>query len=274
MSFRTLLLSGCVALAGCQSADFVQPTSADVVAPATIFSSLQTRDVELPSSTKVEINEYSQLLQYAEIDSPVAAFKVPANQGTLELTISSLISEQVFVPYAKIFDEAGNELALIDASSFEYQKPRLHWGNRLEAEFEITPMQATKNIVVVVYTDRSQLGGFTDVIHPARLDAEARGNYLPEVKDIPVPHALKGTVELEVSTSGLILSQPEKKTVELQQPASEIKAVPETQSYYLNAIESAVKANELDKALSLLDEAKALNIKGAQETFIKAVNKK
>ncbi|MCZ8489202.1 MalM family protein [Vibrio lentus] len=30
---------------------------------------------------------------------------------------------------------------------------------------------------MIVYTDQADLGGFTDVIHPARLDAEGRGNY-------------------------------------------------------------------------------------------------
>ncbi|MFM2587310.1 MalM family protein [Vibrio sp. TBV020] len=274
MSFRTLLLSGCVMLAGCQSADFVQPTSADVVAPASTFSALKTLDVELPSSTKIEINQYSQLLQYAGIDSPVAAFRVPANQGTLDLTLVSQITDKVFVPYAKIFDENGVELALIKSDSFEYKKPRLHWGNRLEAEFELTPMQATKNIVVVIYSDRSELGGYTEVIHPARLDAEARGNYLPEVKDIPVPHSMEGTVDLEVSSSGLIMAEPQKNTLVVQEPSKTLKVIPETQNYYLTAIQKAVESNNLDKALSLLDEAKALNIEGAQETFIKAVNKK
>ncbi len=47
---------------------------------------------------------------------------------------------------------------------------------------------------------------------------------------------------------------------------------PETQSYYYKAIEQAVAAGDIPKALSLLDEAKALNIPGAQETFVRAVN--
>lgn len=39
-----------------------------------------------------------------------------------------------------------------------------------------------------------------------------------------------------------------------------------------SSIERAVQANDLPKALSLLDEAKALGIEGAQEVFVKAVN--
>jgi len=53
-----------------------------------------------------------------------------------------------------------------------------------------------------------------------------------------------------------------------------IKAQPESQKFYLSAIEQAVAKGDIPKALSLLDEAKALNIPGAQEAFVKAVNSK
>ncbi|QSA20889.1 transcriptional regulator, partial [Vibrio furnissii] len=45
-------------------------------------------------------------------------------------------------------------------------------------------------------------------------------------------------------------------------------------AYYFSTIEKAVAANDIPKALSLLDEAKALGIEGAQEVFVKAVNRK
>ncbi|MGC9458394.1 MalM family protein, partial [Vibrio genomosp. F10 str. 9ZD137] len=49
---------------------------------------------------------------------------------------------------------------------------------------------------------------------------------------------------------------------------------PDQQSFYIDSIERAVNAGMLDKALALLEEAKALNVEGAQEAFIKAVNSK
>ncbi|MCZ8498490.1 hypothetical protein O9929_12520 [Vibrio lentus] len=50
---------------------------------------------------------------------------------------------------------------------------------------------------------------------------------------------------------------------------------PETQTYYHNANSSSGRRrHNIPKALSLLDEAKALGIEGAQEVFVKAVNKK
>nr|MBF4426312.1 transcriptional regulator [Vibrio anguillarum] len=48
----------------------------------------------------------------------------------------------------------------------------------------------------------------------------------------------------------------------------------ETKKYYISAIENAVNTGDVAKALSLLDEAKMLNVDGAQQAFIKAVNAK
>ena len=45
-------------------------------------------------------------------------------------------------------------------------------------------------------------------------------------------------------------------------------------SYYHNAIKVAVEANDIPKALTLLDEAKELGIEGAQTVFVKAINTK
>lgn len=47
---------------------------------------------------------------------------------------------------------------------------------------------------------------------------------------------------------------------------------PETVSFYSSAIQKAVAENNIPKALALLDEAKALGVKGAQQTFVKAIN--
>jgi maltose operon protein len=43
-------------------------------------------------------------------------------------------------------------------------------------------------------------------------------------------------------------------------------------NYYHNAIRQAVEQNDIAKALSLLEEAKALNVVDAQKVFVSAVN--
>ncbi|MCW8335807.1 MalM family protein, partial [Vibrio paucivorans] len=174
---------------------------------------------------------------------------------------------------AIIVDKNGKELESYEGSDFEYKKPRLHLGNRIVAEKDFYPPNGEESVYLIVYSKPSDLNGTTDVIHPARLDAEGRGNYLPEVKDIPIPHANVGRIEIDIEGAGRMIIGTDNSTKEPYKKAP-VDAQPETQSYYHNAIKKAVEADDLPKALSLLDEAKALNIEGAQEVFVKAVNSK
>ncbi|BCG19831.1 hypothetical protein HLBS07_36830 [Vibrio alginolyticus] len=114
------------------------------------------------------------------------------------------------------------------------------------------------------------------MIHPARLDAEGRGNYLPEVKDIPIPNSDTGKIEVSIDrVSFFSIGTSSNEPAAAPIAAKAVESVqPETQTYYHNAIKAAVKADDIPKALSLLDEAKALGIEGAQEVFVKAVNSK
>ncbi|OAJ93369.1 MalM family protein [Vibrio bivalvicida] len=277
MKFHALILSGCVALAGCQTTqptEYVQAAQAEKV---TTVSELQSVAMRLPSSVTVNVNSSSQYLNFNDIDSPVAVFELPANRGEFEVAITSHIEKTAFVPRAIIVDKAGNILESYDKDTFVYTKPRLNLGNRLVAEHDFFPPVGLDSVYLIVYTDKSEIGGFTDVIHPARLDAEGRGNYLPEVKDIPVPNGDTGKIEVSIDRVSLFsIGRPTTDDMPLkpsEAPAVEI-VQPETQTYYHNAIRSAVESNNLDKALSLLEEAKALNVEGAQQVFIKAVNAK
>lgn len=277
MYLRTLMLSGCIALAGCQTAptpEFVQTAQSE---EARSVAELQAAPVRLPSAVVVDINNSSQYLNFKHIDSPVAVFEIPANRGEYSIEITSYIGDTAFVPRAVIIDKAGEVIETYEKEMFAYTKPRLNLGNRLVLEQDFFPPDDLKSVYLIVYSDKSEIGGYTDVIHPARLDAEGRGNYLPEVKDIPIPNALKGKIEVSIDRISLFsIGRPTTDDMPLkpaQAPAVEV-VQPETQVYYHNAIESAVKSDNLDKALSLLEEAKALNVEGAQQVFIKAVNRR
>ncbi|UTT86379.1 MalM family protein [Vibrio pelagius] len=275
MYFRALMLSGCVALAGCQSAQVVEQVQVAQAEQVNSISGLQFAAMKLPSSVIFDVTPESQYLNYQSINSPVVAVELPANRGEYSLTISSLIGDTAFVPRAVIFDKNGNELESYGKDDFEYKKPRMHLGNRLVAEKEFFPPRTEDSVFLVVYTDQKDIDGFTDVIHPARLDAEGRGNYLPEVKDIPIPNANVGKVEVTIDKPSFFSFGSNSESNAKPATATKVGSVqPETQIYYHNAIQAAVKEDNLPKALSLLDEAKALGIEGAQEIFVKAVNSK
>ena len=276
MYFKALMLSGCVALAGCQSAQVVEQVQVAQAEQVNSIAGLQFAAMKLPSSVIFDVTPESQYLNYQSINSPVVAVELPANRGEYSLTISSLIGDTAFVPRAVIYDKNGKELESYSQSDFEYKKPRMHLGNRLVAEKEFFPPRTEDSVFLVVYTDQQEIGGFTDVIHPARLDAEGRGNYLPEVKDIPIPNANVGKIEVTIDKANFF-SFGSSSSESNAKPAAATKIdtiQPETQTYYHNAIQAALDADNIPKALSLLDEAKALGIEGAQEVFVKAVNKK
>ncbi|KOO13878.1 transcriptional regulator [Vibrio xuii] len=275
MYLRALVLSSCVALTACQTAptpEHVQLSQAEQVSS---ISNLQSVAMKLPSSATVEITDNSQRFKGIGIDSPVAVFELPANRGEFSIEITSQIGDTAFSPRAVIVDKSGKVLETYDKNHFVYEKPRLNLGNRLVADFDFFPPTGNESVYLVVYSDDSELGKFTNVIHPARLDAEGRGNYLPEVKDIPIPNALVGKIEVSIDRVSLFsLSRPTTDDAPLKPSLATTPEViqPETQTYYHNAITAAVKSNDLDKALALLEEAKALKIDDAQQVFIKAVN--
>lgn len=276
MYFRTLMLSGCVALAGCQSSEIIEQVQVAQEQQVDVITALRAVKMTLPSSAIVDITSQSQILKYQNIVSPVAVFELPADRGEFAINITSMIEDTAFVPRAIIVDKNGKEIESYGKNDFEYTKPRLHLGNRLVAEKDFFPPVGLDSVYLIVYTDQEDLDGYTDVIHPARLDAEARGNYLPEVKDIPVPNSNTGKIEVSidrVSFFSIGTSSSDQAAVPVAAKAVE-SVQPETQTYYHNAIKAAVKADDLPKALSLLDEAKALGIEGAQEVFVKAVNSK
>ncbi|PML59913.1 MalM family protein [Vibrio lentus] len=275
MYFKALMLSGCVALAGCQSAQVVEQVQVAQAEQVNSIAGLQFAAMKLPSSVIFDVTPESQHLNYQSINSPVVAVELPANRGEYSLTISSLIGDTAFVPRAVIYDKNGKELESYSQSDFEYKKPRMHLGNRLVAEKEFFPPRTEDSVFLVVYTDQQEIGGFTDVIHPARLDAEGRGNYLPEVKDIPIPNGNVGKIEVTIDRASFFSFGSSSSESNAKPAAAKIDTIqPETQTYYHNAIQTAVSEDNIPKALSLLDEAKALGIEGAQEVFVKAVNKK
>ena len=275
MYFKALMLSGCVALAGCQSAQVVEQVQVAQAEQVNSIAGLQFAPMKLPSSAIFDVTPNSQVLNYQGINSPVVAIELPADRGEYSINITSIIGDTAFVPNAVIYDENGRELERYGKDSFEYAKPRLHLGNRLVTENDFYPPTTAKSVYLVIYTDQNDLGGFTDVIHPARLDAEGRGNYLPEVKDIPIPNANVGKIEVTIDKASFFSIGSSNSESNAKPAVAKIDTIqPETQTYYHNAIQTAVTEDNIPKALSLLDEAKALGIEGAQEVFVKAVNKK
>jgi maltose operon protein len=265
MKLRTLVLSGCVSLIGCQAPVVLEQASTQSAMSVSHVSMLNVATAKIPGEVHFNITERSQVLSSADIDSPVAAIELPTDRGALSITVTSLIDDHLFAPYVKIMRKDGSVIDQYDFNEFNYLKPRFVLGNRMEAEFDfLPPTNSLQPVILVIYTKREALNQTTDVIHPARLDAEARGNHLPEVKDIPVPHALTGAVSVVVDGAPMVKPVTAAPTRTI---------TPSTKAYYETEIENAVANNELKKAVGLLEEAEALGIEGVRTIFNKAVNR-
>ena len=276
MYFRILAFSSCIALFGCQSPEIIEQFSTESTAQVALVSELQSVPMRLPSNKSVNITSQSQALKYQDIDSPVALFELPADRGEFSINITSEIGETAFVPRAVILDKNGRELERYGKDAFVYQPPRLGAGNRLSAEVDFFPPRDNESVYLLIYTDRAELGKTTMVIHPARLYAEGRGNYLPEVKDIAIPNSEYGLVSVSIDRVGFLKhlatgSAPSDSSSQPLMAKSMDVVQPETQKYYYQAITAAVADDDLNKAINLLEEAKALNVEGAQQVFVKAV---
>ncbi|MGR5266631.1 MalM family protein [Vibrio astriarenae] len=272
MQIKTLILSGVLGLAvvGCESTTVVEQVSQTNVA-ASSYAELNSTSVKLRSSTSVAINERSQLLKTKDVNSYVAVFDVPADRGEVEFKVTSFITNSVFVPTVLVVDQDGDVIDRIESSEFRYEKPQLLLGNRLVSDFSVFPPRSAETLRVVIFTQEETLNDKTEVIHPARLDAEARGNYIGGIDNPLIPHARTGLVSIDVEGTGYYASVPEETKTTDYVPA-DVKE--ETTNYYVRSITEAVEAENIPKALALLEEAKSLNIEGAQEAFVKAVNSK
>lgn len=275
MKLRALFLSCCVALTGCATNEVLHQSSQHSEIAA--IASLQKSEFKLDTQATVAIDGNTQILNDGEIDSPVVAFEIPSNRGPLDISVTSqMVDEKFFSPEIMIVDSEGEVIEKYDSSVFEYRRPRLAWGDRLVAEFRFTPPVTEKTVTMLIYTTDAELAKTTDRIHPMRAMAEGKGNYLPEVKDIPTPHTTTGQLLVEVNgASSGFFSGSEEKATKAENVAPKTEAVDEaTQTYYHNAIRKAVEEDNIPKALSLLDEAKELGVEGAQKVYVDTLNSK
>ncbi|QGU86214.1 maltose operon protein MalM [Erwinia sorbitola] len=244
-----------------------------------------TQDVTLGTSS-VEINQ-------GDIQGAVAAFALPADRGSLEITLSSIATgKTVYAPNVLVLDEQMRPAAFYPSSYFPYQQPGIVSSDRLEGTMKLTPALGQKQIFLLVYTTRQDLSETTQMVNPAKAFAAGVGNAVPDIPDPIARHTPTGTLSLKVSaeqkTGNVMIGQifpssaPAATTpvvVGNTAPAAAAPAKPgepmldDSESYFNDAIKKAVKAGNVDKALKLLDEAERLGSKTARKTFIDSVKR-
>ncbi|MCK3655554.1 maltose operon protein MalM [Pasteurellaceae bacterium Macca] len=225
----------------------------------------------------------------------VVGYKIPANQGTLNITIKSQVvnNKTVFVPNVLVLDSQFNSALTYPAKQFTFKEERGLEGAHYHAELHLTPTANQDFIYLLVYTTAEDLQGKTTVTHPAKLLAKAKGNQPPTIADLSISHSNEGKITVEVD--GVQSSQfiglnkpifespkaPPQKIGHMDQTESKVttknkgktfqKVETSTEDYFNQAVRHALKANDVNKALNLVNEAERLGLTQPRQIFLKQV---
>ncbi len=260
------------------------------------LSTVQWQDIEFSKNIKTElsVNQNQTFTRsFAGTESPVAAYRIPANQGALTIDIySQIVDGNVFIPNAVVLDANFNVAASSPSSLFKFQKERGMLPNRFPAELNLTPISGQDYIYLLIYTTEQDLAKTTMVPHPAKIYAKAMGNQPPAINDIEVKHSRSGEIIVNVSNeqgtrfiglNDILPTQSSKKTTAVG--TTSVAAVhnnktvstpvdKDTEAYFNQAVNKALKAGDINKALNLVNEAEKLGLTSPRQTFLKQVSSK
>jgi len=289
---KKTLLSLCLSLsliAGAQAA--VQDASAAPKISAQTLHSLAWTPLVPPVTQDVDLGSAGTKINQDDIQGAVAAFSLPADRGSLEIVLTSMVTgKTVYAPNVLVLDEQMRPAAFYPASYFPYQKPGLVSSDRLEGTLKLTPALGQKQIYLLVYTTQKNLQSTTQMVNPAKAYAAGVGNAVPDIPDPVATHTATGKISLKVTAEqkagnvmiGQLLpsSEPAPAAAVIGSTARTEAAPPakpaapmldESDNYFNEAIKKAVKAGDVDKALKLLNEAERLGSTTARQTFINSV---
>lgn len=226
--------------------------------------------LETNEDININLNTDSPIGKFSDGNSYFNAFKLSERSEKVQINLSSLmINDSVVAPKLITLDEKFNIISTTTLDQFNIKASDAFTRTQFKLKFNLN---ASKTPYFIIYSSDAYLGQSIKVKHPARVRAEELGEIMPMVTDPTYTYERFGKLNLSIKTISLraYKAQIEKETVAIK------KAQPETKNFYNNAIIEAVNNNDIPKALSLLEEAKKLNIKDAESVFIKALeeNKK
>ncbi|WP_340611544.1 MalM family protein [Xenorhabdus bharatensis] len=244
--------------------------------PASVLQKQVWKPMKLPAMHTIVLNRTSPQINEGNIQGAVTTLALPASQGALKMTLSSLINDkQVYLPNVLAFDEKFQPVAFYSSHSFSYQQPEIFSGERVERTFKITPTSGQKKIYLLIYTTHADLQTSTKMVDPAKAYAQGVGNAVPNIPDPVARHTDTGTLILKVTSERTTENVLADHSLIDPKPNRVTKSISnETEQHFNEAIREAIKKGDINKALALLDEAERLGSSSARETFIKMIKSK
>ncbi|GAL16670.1 maltose operon periplasmic protein MalM [Vibrio maritimus] len=269
MKFWWLPVLTTVAIAGCSNTQVVSSAVDVNQQVVTSAEKVQWSKSELPVDISVDITKESQLLINNFSNGPIFGLEVDGNRGSLDIAVESLVVSEktLYAQSVLVTDDMGNTLVDKPFSDADYKQAGAMDPDKFVVSFNVIPKINTEKLHILVYTTKDDSQAVSTVKHPAKIFAEAKGTVPPIIPDPEVKHDLYGQLRISVTSNDLVTKRAVKEQEYVPNAAT-------SQDYYISGIQKAVAEDNIPKALSLLDEAKELNIEGAQEAFIKAINAK
>ena len=276
------ILTACSSTTPVESNVVVEPIPYSDVC-CTKFSELPFIQLATNEELDFRIDPSADAAAFKDGNSYFNAFQLADRSAVVTVSLSSIMADgEVFAPKMVMLDENFNPVDETTLDQFDIKTSDAFTKTRYTSDFKI---DGRKTPYFVIYTPEDYLGKTVQVEHPARVRAKEMGEAMPMVTDPRYVHSHNGQLSLEVKTISFKAAKiraaakpvpaAETKTAaepKVKQVPAVSQAQPETVTFYYSAIKKAVAENNIPKALSLLDEAKALGIKGAQEAFVEAVN--
>ena len=261
------------------------------------FKQLNFLPLDEGDSLYVPLTADSQVYNFASGKSFVQAYKLTKNVSKLKLTINSLIYDTVLAPKVMLLDSNFVVTRTISSDKFIYREAGMMNGDRLSAELTIFRPQVSNpanETYLLFYTTPKAMAGSTTIVHPAKAFARSQKKDVPNIPDPIIPHSAVGLIELDIEALGTESDSDEAyiplmTTEQSQEPGASTDVEPakvektkpelpemtkEAEQVFNDRIQQAVAEQDMDKALSLVDEAEAAGSTTARASFIEAISKK
>ncbi|PSW16463.1 transcriptional regulator [Photobacterium rosenbergii] len=249
------------------------------------------------------VDEYSQIGEFPEGKSYFAGFVLTENVERMRVDLKSWMrTSGVFAPKVLLLSPTFQIVESYDLTDFEFKPSSMFQLNSYHKRFDMN--QATTPYMVV-YSPLEYREGQIEVPHPERIRAEELGMARPMVTDPIIQHQKFGSLELDMKPTALRsyrASEAPKATVAtpvvtqakpavaaaapVAAPAaittataasvassSSAKMLPESEAFYNSQIKAAVESNDMQKALTLMEEAKRAGSSTAEATFLELIKK-
>lgn len=259
-----------LSLTACSSTDSItkpiEPLASSAVC-CSDFSQFPWIQLGTTEEIDLQLDSSSPVGHFSDGNSYFNAFKLSERSEKVQLRLASLmINNSVVAPKLIALDNKFNIVSTASLEQFEIKTSDAFTQTQFQLSFDL---DASTTPYFIVYSPDTYLGQSIKVKHPARIRSEEMGEPMPMVTDPTYTYQRFGKLTLSVKTLSL---RAYKAAVKQIRPAVK-SAQPETQQFYQNAITQAVNANDISKALSLLEEANELGIKDAESVFINALKK-